>query len=1008
MIAIAGVWSWQTLKKEAYPDVGDTQVTIITPFPGKAAEEVEKQITRPLERVLNSVPKVLNRRSKTIFGLSWIQLTFDDGVDDYFARQQVLEKIHAANLPQGAEPELAPLSGPVGEILRYVVEGSDTTTPMDLRTLQDWVIIPQLLQIPGVADVITFGGLVKQYHVITTQERLAAYGLSIQSVIDSIQANNKNSGGSLLSRGSQSIAIRGVGAIQTPADIENIVLSSKNGVPIFVKNIGSVEIAPMPPAGILGYSQGGKEVASGVQGVIAMRRGENPTEVINLLKEQIEHLNQHSLPKGVQLKLTYDRSELVDYTIRTVSTTIFEGISLVLILLVFFIGSLRTAIVVALTIPLSLLFAFFMMRLTGIPANLLSLGAIDFGIIVDGAVVMAENIMRHYKHRHENQTESSITLCTILAAKEVSKEIFFSIAIIISAYLPIFTFQRVEGKLFSPMAYTLAYALLGSMLLALTLIPVLMSMLFKEYKEWENPIYAWLQKGYEKLTLKLTNKPRQTVGISSAVVLGMLVLGGSQIGTEFLPNLDEGSLNIRCLFPAGISLEETNSHTAQIRQILRGFKPVNFVITQSGRNEDGTDPYNPNRLEVLVALKDYKLWKHDFSKTGLLKKIKQELKNHFPGVVFSFSQPILDNVTEAVTGSVADLAIQINGDDLKLMRSKAMEVLKVIKKIPGASEFGIEQEGRQTQLLIDINRNMAARYGINIDQVQSVIEAAIGGTPVATLYEGAMQFGIIVRYPKEQKSSVDAISKIRIQTTSGGQIPLADIAKIKMVDGETLIQRQDGHRQISVRTNIRDRDQGGFVQEAQAKIAKLVKLPEGYRISWGGQFENLTRAAGRLKIVIPLTLLMIFLILYSLYKDALNVTAALSCIPFALCGGLFALLLRGYHLNVSAGVGFISLFGISTMSGVLFVSRLRHLRSDFPSLELLEHVRLAAKIQLRPCLTTVLPALFGLVPAALAAGIGSDVQRPMATVIVGGLLSGLILTLVTLPSLCLLIEEKRS
>ncbi|MES2504863.1 MAG: CusA/CzcA family heavy metal efflux RND transporter [Myxococcota bacterium] len=1009
IMAGLGIWSWDTLKKEAYPDVGDTQVTIITPFAGKAAEEVERQVTRPLERVLNSVPRVLVRRSKTIFGLSWIQLTFEDGVDDYFARQQVLEKIKSAALPEGAESELAPLSGPVGEILRYVVEGPVDMTPMDLRTLQDWVIIPKLLQASGVADVITFGGLVKQFHVVTTLEQLAAYQLSIDQVIDAIQANNKNSGGSLMSRGGQSIAIRGIGAIRNTSDIENIVLSSRNGVPIFIKNIGSVEISPMPPSGILGYSMDNHETPVGVQGVIAMRRGENPSEVIAGIKEKIRELQENDLPKGVQLKLTYDRSELVNYTIRTVSTTIFEGVSLVIILLIFFLGSVRTAIVVALTIPLSLLFAFLMMRLTGIPANLLSLGAIDFGIIVDGAVVMAENILRHYKNRHEEPEghKSSIVLSTILATREVSKEIFFSIAIIISAYFPIFTFQRVEGKLFSPMAYTLAFALLGSLILALTLIPVLMSLLFKDYREWENPVYRWLERGYGRLTVSLTASYKKTVIISLTLVALVLILGGSRIGTEFLPNLDEGALNIRCIFPASTSLAETNSYTSQMRQIIRQYKPVNFIITQAGRNEDGTDPYNPNRLEILVALKDYKLWKHDITKDELLKQIKQSLKDHFPGVIFSFSQPILDNVTEAVTGSVADLAIQINGEDLNLMRQKAHQILDVIKTIPGASEYGIEQEGQQAQLVIDINRNMAARYGINVDDIQTVIEAAIGGTPIGTMYEDAKQFGIIVRYPTQQKSSIDAISGVRIKSITGAQVPLADIASIKILDGETIIQRQDGHRQISVRTNIRNRDQGGFVEEAQRKIASQIKMQEGYSISWGGQFENLSRAAKRLKIVVPFTLMMIFLILFALYRDGRNVMMALSCIPFALCGGLAGLLIRGYHLNVSAGVGFISLFGISTMAGVLFASRVNHIRKDYPSLSLLEQIRLTAKIQLRPCLTTVLPALFGLVPAALASGIGSDVQRPMATVIVGGLASGLLLTLITLPSLCLWIEEKR-
>ncbi|MEI6790710.1 MAG: efflux RND transporter permease subunit, partial [Myxococcaceae bacterium] len=802
LIACAGVWSWIGLKKEAYPDVGDTQVTVISIFPGRAAEEVEQQVTRPLERILNSVPKVIVRRSKTIFGLSSIQLTFEDGTNDYFARQLVLEKLHEANLPAGVEPELAPLSGPVGEILRYVIDAPVQFTPMDLRTLQDWTIIPKLLQVPGVADVITFGGLVKEFHVITSPDQLAAYHFSLQNIIDGIENNNRNTGGNILVRGGQGIGIRGIGAIKNPADIENIVLDSRHGIPIFIKNIGSVEISPKLPSGVLGYSLNGKENISGVQGVIAMRRGENPSEVIALVKEKMKQI-QEGLPDGVQIQLTYDRSELVNYTIKTVSTTIFEGVSLVIIFLIFFMGSLRTALVVALTIPLSLLFAFLMMRLTGIPANLLSLGAIDFGIIVDGAVVMAENIMRHYKNRHENNSESSIILCTILAAKEVSHEIFFSIAIIISAYFPIFTFQRVEGKLFSPMACTLAFALLGSMMLALTLIPVLMSLLFKNYSEFKNPIYAWMETQYIRLTYFLTQKSQKTVLLSLAFVVLSIGIGSSQIGTEFLPNLDEGALNIRCIFPAGISLAETNSYTHALREQVKKYKAVDFVITQAGRNEDGTDPYNPNRLEILVGLKDYHVWKHDMSKHELTDKIKFDLEQHFPGVIFSFSQPILDNVTEAVTGSVADLAIQINGNDLKLMRDKANEILSLVKKIPGASEFGIEQEGHQAQLIIDINREEAARFGINVNDIQTVIEAAIGASPVSTLYEDGKQFGIVVRYNSEQRGSLDSISNIRLNSPSGAQIPLRDLASLRLIDGETLIQRQDGHRQISIRTNIK-------------------------------------------------------------------------------------------------------------------------------------------------------------------------------------------------------------
>jgi cobalt-zinc-cadmium resistance protein CzcA len=1020
VICSLGLWSWHALNKEAYPDVGDTQVTVVSQFRGRAAEEVELQVTRPLERALNSVPQVIVRRSKTIFGLSVIQLTFEDGVNDYFARQRVLEQLATAHLPEGVEPELAPLTGPVGEILRYVVEGTEGYTPMELRTLQDWVIVPRLLQVSGVADVITFGGLVKQYHVITSPEKLAAYHLSLQNVIDSVVANNKNTGGNIIQQGGQGFAIRGIGAIRTPTDIQKIVVSAKDGVPVFVENLATVEASPMPPSGILGYSikDANNQVlddASGVQGLIAMRRGENASIVVAGLKEKIEAINAKDLPKGVKLRVTYDRADLVNYTIETVSHTLFEGISLVLIVLIFFIGSVRAALVVALTIPLSLLFAFSLMKLTGIPANLLSLGAIDFGIIVDGAVVMAENIMRHYKDASTEEKAKGIVLCTLHAAQEVSQEIFFSIVIIVAAYFPIFTFQRVEGKLFSPMAYTLAFAILGSMILALTVVPVLMTFVFRRYFtqanpkpiEWHNPLYAWLERQYSRVLVFLTENAKTTVLASFALVFAICALGVMKIGTEFLPNLDEGSINVRAFFPAGIHLKEADHYTAEIRRIVSSYKPVNLVVTQQGRNDDGTDPYCSNRLEILVGLKDYSLWQHEISKDDLLAQIKKDLQTHIPGVVFAFSQPILDNVTEAVTGSVADLAIQINGEDLALMRKKANEVLDVIKTISGASEYGIEQEGVQPQVVVDINRSEAARFGINISDIQTMIEAAIGGRPISVLYEGSKRFDIVVRYAPEFKDSIDAIKRMRVISPSGAQVPMNQLASIRLVDGQTLIQRQDGLHQISVRTNIRDRDQGGFVEEAKRLVENKVSLPEGYTMTWGGRFENLSRAGARLKIVIPLTILIIFLILYSLYKNTRQVMIALSCIPFSLIGGLLALYIRGYNFNVSAGVGFISLFGIATMSGVLFVSRVKHLRIASPNQNLVDVVQQAAKLQLRPWLMTVIPALLGLIPAALAQGIGSDVQRPLATVIVGGLASGLILTLLTLPSLYCWVERGR-
>ncbi len=1019
VVIALGIWSWINLEKEAYPDVGDTQVTVITLFPGRAAEEVEQQVTLPIERALNAVPRVISRRSKTIFGLSVIELTFEDGTDDYFARQRVLEKLNDATLPDGVAPSLGPLTGPVGEIFRYVIESNESHTPMDLRTLQDWVIIPRLLQVPGVADVVNFGGLVKQYHVITSPDKLQRYNLSVQNVIDAITANNLNTGGNIIRRGGQGFVVRGIGAIHTMDDIRNIVVTSVNGVPVFIRDLASVEEFPLPPAGVLGYTlqpddSTSIDVNSSIQGLVAMRRGENPSDVVQALKQKVKEINDNDLPDGVRLKITYDRSELVNYTIDTVSRTLFEGFSIVIIVLIFFIGSVRSALVVATTIPISMLFAFTMMKLTGIPANLLSLGAVDFGIIVDGAVVMVENIMRRYRDATAEERKRGIVRFTLSAAQEVGREIFFSITIIILAYLPIFSFQRVEGKLFSPMAYTLAYAITGSMMLALTAIPVFMTMMYRKHFEsenpgkieWHNPIYEWIEQKYAKVISIVTRYSVPTVCAASTVVLVILFIGIRNIGTEFLPELDEGSLNIRCFFPVGISLNEAEKYCPVIRLVISRHKQVNVVLTQLGRNDDGTDPYGPNRLEIFVGLRAYSTWISSISKEQLLSQIKNELGEAIPGAQFSFSQPILDNVTEAVTGSVADLAILINGEDLKFMRLKADSILAIIKTIPGASEWGIEQEGDQAQLTVDIDREAVARYGINVSDVQKMIEAAIGGKVVGKVYEGERRFDIVVRYTPEYRSSIESVRNLLVPSPSGGRIPMSQLAAIKLVDGPTIIQREDGVRQISVRTNIRGRDQGSFVAEAQAKVASAITLPKGYTATWGGQFENLSRAGKRLAIVIPLTVGIIFLVLFMMYRDVRYVGVAMAGIPFALIGGIAALLIRGYSFNVSAGVGFISLFGVSIIAGVLFVSRANRLVEDL-DLSIFEAVKRAAVIQLRPNLMTMLLALLGLIPAARATGIGSDVQRPLATVIVGGLLSALLLTPLALPSMYLLIVRRK-
>ncbi|HET7152885.1 MAG TPA: CusA/CzcA family heavy metal efflux RND transporter [Candidatus Kapabacteria bacterium] len=1002
----AGIWAYSQLKIEAYPDVGDTEVEVIAQYPGRAAEEVEKQVTVPIERALNNVPHVISRRSKTIFGLADVTLTFEDGTNDYFARQLVAEKLGDADLPDGVSPEMAPIWTPVGEIFRYVITGPPGYSVMDLRTAQDWTVVPRLLQTEGISDVVNFGGLVKQFHVVIDPNALVKYKITLQQVANAIQSNNVNTGGNILTLGGQGLAVRGIGRITSDDDIKNIVVAAQNGTPIFMKDLASVEVGALPPSGILGISDKTDSINldQSVQGIVVMRRGENPSEVLKNIKETVANINETALPPGVKLVTTYDRTDLVNNTLETVSHTLFEGVTIVIIVLIFFLGNIRTALIVALTIPLSLLFAFVAMHFTGIPANLLSLGAIDFGIIVDGAVVMGENIVRRISISSDEEKQRGILWIVLDASREVEREIFFSVTIIVLAYLPLFTLQRVEGKLFSPMAYTMSYAIGGSMLVALTLIPVLLSFVLKKgVKAKENILFRWMRTGYDKL-LDIIVRYRYIVAASSGLlVIGALVLA-THLGTEFLPELDEGSFNIRCFLPAGISLQEASKQAPLVRQLIAESPVVSRVITQLGRNDDGTDPYGPNRMEVLVGLKPYSTWPSNLTKPELLSSIKQRLESHIPGAVISFSQPILDNVTEAVTGSVADLAILINGDDLGLMRATADTVLGVIRNIPGASEYGIEQEGNQAQLKIEINRPEAARYGINVSDIQNVIEMAIGGKPVSKLYDGEKHFDIVVRYPQSARSTVTDIGNMLVPASNGNMIPLNEVCSINIVDGQTVIQREDGKRQISVRTNIRGRDQGGFVAEAQEKVAKAIHLPHGYSIEWGGQFENLERARNRLAVVIPITVVIIFVILFLLFKDIKYAAIVLTNVPFALIGGVVALMIRGMNFNVSAGVGFVSLFGVAVMSGVLLVSHINLLRVE-EGAPLEEAVRKGSRTQLRPILMMMTVAMLGLIPAARATGIGSDVQRPLATVIVGGLASALILTLVALPAIYYIVED---
>jgi heavy metal efflux system protein len=1003
LIAV-GLWAFSQLKIEAYPDISDTQVVVVTLYPGRAAEEVEQQVTVPIERALNSAPNVIARRSRTIFGLSVVELTFDYGTNDYFARQVVLEKLRDADLPDGVEPTLGPLSTPIGELYRYELSGGGLNA-MELRELQDWVVTPRFLQVPGIADVTPFGGLIKQYQVRIDPLALSKYNLSISQISEAIQANNSNAGGAMLDNKQQSMVIRGVGLVQSTSDIESIVVAEAKGVPVYVRDVGNVQLGAAPQTGIFGL----KETSGGVEGIVLMRRGENPSEVLQGIKDAVEELNTTKLPSGVKIDPIYDRTELVNNTLNTVTHTLLEGLGVVLLVLYLFLGSARAAILTAITIPLSLLFAFICMQLSGIPANLLSLGALDFGIIVDASLVMVEHVLHtiHEREHSPNYAASGGLLVAIRdAALEVERPIFFSLLIIISAYIPLFTLQRVERKLFTPMAFTVCYALLGSMLIALTLIPVLATYLFRNgAKSWENPLLPWMQRRYESILGFAMKRPAFILVICGAIVIGSFGLAGA-LGIEFLPNLDEGVIWIRANLPAGISLDKSSQIASQIRKNVSEYPEAKLVSSQTGRNDSGTDPYGPNRNELFVALKPYDTWPNGLLKKDLVEQLAKRLNSEIPGAAFSFTQPIIDNVTESVTGSAADLAVIFRGPDLVKLREVALETLDVIKKVPGAADSAIEQEEDQAQLRINVDRQAVARYGINIRNVQDVIEMAIGGRAAGTKFEGERKFDITVRYIPEARTDMSAIGNTLVPTREGGRVPLSQLAEIKVVTGASIIARRENERQITVRTNIRGRDQGSFVADAQKRFDQAIHLPAGYDVSWGGQFENLQRAQKRLEVILPVTIAIIFVLLFFMFGSPTYAGLVMMNVPFSLVGGILFLYIRHINLSVSAAVGFISLFGVAVMSGVLVIAEIHRRRRNNPEAPLAESIVQGSLAQLRPVLLMIIVALLGMVPAARASGIGSDIQRPLATVLVGGLLSTLFLTLLALPSMYALVARK--
>ena len=991
LLAVAGVLSFERLPVQAFPDVQNVFVNVVTQFPGQAPEEVEKLITLPIEKEMNGLPHLINMRSVSIFGLAVVTLTFDDDAEDYFSRQQVLERLQGVSLPTAVQPVLGPLSTGVGEIYRYRIEAPGVPL-VEQRALQDWVIERRLRTVQGVADVVAFGGGVKQYQVQIDPNKLKDYKLTLQDVFQAIADNNANIGGGFIEHGYEALVVRGAGLLKSAEDIGNIVVTSRDGIPILVKNLADVAIGPQPRSGIVGFNQQDDVV----EGIVLLVKGKEAIGVLRGVKEKIEDLNAHGLPPGVKIMPFYDRTDLVHHTVETVEHNMVEGALLILIILVVFLRRLMAAVVVILVIPLSLLFAFILIDVRHISANLISLGAIDFGIIVDSAVVLVEAIMvrvtweleQHAGLQHMRQS-------MLMTASELGRPILFSKAIIITAFLPIFTFQRVEAKIFSPMAYTLSFALLGSLIISLTLVPVLLSyMIGPRLVEAHNPLVHWMEVSYKAWLEAILRHPKKLFA-TAATALALSLASTHFIGTEFMPKLDEGNIWLTITLPTPVSLRKAKDLERDIRSRLREFTEAKSVLTQLGRPEDGTDPKGFNNLEILADLNPKSSWRYS-KKDELVEAMQQKLAV-FPGLQFNFSQVIQDNVEEAISGVKGEIAIKIFGDDLKILQEKANQITRILRSTKGATDVAAEQQSGLAQVLIDIDRQRIARYGINVADVEAVIEMAVGGKAASQMLEGERRFDITVRLTEDARNSVGVIEDLWVPTANGGRIPLAELAEVKVDQAASRISREDNMRRIAIKCNLIGRDQGSFVAEAQKKVAQQVSLPPGYRIFWSGQFENQQRAMKRLYIIVPISLALIFTLLFWAFHSVKNAILIVMNVPFALIGGLVALLLTGIHLSISAAVGFIALFGIAVQNGVILISRINQLRREGQPLH--DAILHGSVSRLRPVVMTALMAMLGLFPAALSTSVGSETAKPFAVVIIGGLVSATMLTLTMLPAL---------
>ncbi len=1003
LLFIWGVISFRALPVEAYPDVANNYVNVITQWPGRAAEEIEQQVTIPIEIAMNGIPHLTTLRSASLAGLSSVTMTFDDESENDWNRQKVLERLSQVQLPNNLQPQMGTDWSPVGQIYFYTLKSTNPQYDvMDLKTIEDWILEKQFKSVPNVVDVASFGGPTREYQVRVDPNKLISYGLTIGQVEQQLTNNNVNAGGSFIEAGLQQINVRAMGLVKTVRDIEDTVVSTKGGTPVRVRDIAVVAQGPKIRLGQFAkatHRADGKIIDNSdvVSGIVLLRKGADSDSTLEALHVKVKELNEHILPKGVEVVPFLDRSGLVHLTTHTVMHNLMEGITLVAVILFLFLGNLRGALIVTLTIPFSLLFASICLDLRKIPANLLSLGALDFGMIVEGAVVMVENIVRMLS-TSGSKDRTVVRGMISSAAHEVQRPVFYAITIIITAYLPIFTLQAVEGRLFKPMAWTVMFALLGALLFSMVLAPVLASFLFpKGTREWHNPLMDWMTRAYARVLSGAIHYRWVTLGVALAAVAGTFILAKA-VGSEFLPHLDEGAIWVRGTLAPSTGPTEGIRLANQARVILAGFPEVTVATSQVGRPDDGTDTTGFFNTEYFVDLKPKEQWRPVFheDKDELIRAMNREL-DQIPGVTWNFSQPIADNMEEAVSGVKGELAVKIFGDDLQTLEAKGDEIVGVMSKIRGVEGLGIFRVIGQPNLNLQVDRAKAARYQINVADVQDAIQTAVGGGAVSQVLDGEQRYDLVVRYLPQYRDTKEAIENIRLVSPSGERVSLAQLCKIDTKDGASEIYRERNSRYVAIKYGVRGRDLGSTVEEAIAAVSKNVQLPTGYHLEWAGEYESQKRSQARLEIIIPLTLLLIFMILYTMFASVKWAGLILFNVAMAPIGGILALYMTGTNFSVSSGVGFLALFGVSVQTGVILVEYINQLRARGQNV--LEAARDGSVLRFRPILMTMLVASLGLVPAATSHGIGSDSQRPFAIVIVGGLMTALIISIFLLPTL---------